>query len=164
MKTIYILIISLFVVTSCNSPEEKNNSNNETQRVENDSTTQKEDDSNNIQYELSYQWILIKQKSLKKDTTLNFSPTPPSIITEFKISGYFNISDLIKIDSDKKKVQKLESRVSGQWELHGKQLVMRFGTNDSTNVKTYQINKLDEDSLVLQNVEEGVINTYSKRK
>ena len=160
MKIIYTLIIGLFVVTSCTSSGEKDASQN----TEIDSTAQNVNDENDIQNLISQQWVLVNRKSLKKDTTVNFSPTPPSIITEFKISGYFSISDLIDISSDQGKTQKLEKRISGQWDLTDDLLVMRFGTGDTTNVEKYHIEKLDDETLVLKNAEENVISTYSKRK
>lgn len=164
MKAIYILIIGLFFVTSCNSPEENNDSNMESQKAELDTTANEGNGNTDIQNKISNEWVLVKRESLKKDTTINFSATPPSIITQFKISGFFSVSDLIEINSDQGKTQQLENRVSGQWEFNDDQLVMRFGTGDSTSVRTYQIEEIDEDNLVLKNVKEDVVNTYIRRK
>lgn len=155
MKTPYILLIGLFVITSCNSPEQKDN---------NIQTSQNESDTNDIHNEISNQWVLIKRKSLKRDTTVSFSATPPSEITEFKISGFFSISDLIKIDTDQGRTQKLESRITGQWELNDHRLFMRYGTGDTTKLISFEIMKLDKENLTLKNIENNYINTYTKRK
>lgn len=160
MKTHYILLIGLFLVTSCNSPEQKNDNIQEPQKTETDKTVQNE--SSDIHTKISNQWILVKRKSLKRDTTVNFSAIPPSIITQFKISGFFSISDLIKINSDQEKKQKLVSRNTGQWELNDNRLLMRYGTSDT--IRTFEIIKLDEDSLTLKDIENNYVNTYTKRK
>ncbi len=164
MKAFYSIVLGLFIITSCGSPEQNVDNNKTTQETKTDTTAQTEEDGNDMQSQLANEWVLIQRKSIQKDTTVEFSVTPPAIITQFKISGFFSVSDLINIDSDQGKTQKLEARSSGQWELHDDQLKMRFGTGDSTSLSIYTINKVSKDSLFLTNDKNGIVNIYTKRK